>query len=196
MLVEVVGDVELQHAEGPEAGAQLPRELVEEPLDLAHRVAEEVGALVLENRRALADRLHASLELGKLFVVLVLLPPRLLPVPAPPVGIGQRARGSAHLPQGLDVVELVAEEVAHLHLQQLGLGLEGEGPVLMQVAHLLEGVLHLAALEGLGEQVVDVAGGGADAVVELRDVPQDLYRVGETEEQLVVELLHLAEVGL
>lgn len=49
MLVEVVGHVELQDAEGPEAGAQLPRQLVQEPPDLPHRVAQEVGALVLQN---------------------------------------------------------------------------------------------------------------------------------------------------
>jgi len=55
----------------------------------------------------------------------------------------------------------------HFDLEQLGLGLEGERPVLVEVAHLLERVLHLAALQRLGEEVVYVAGRSADAVVEL-----------------------------
>jgi hypothetical protein len=57
--------------------------------------------------------------------------------------------------------------MSHFDLEQLGLGLEGERPVLVQVAHLLERVLHLAALERLSEEVVYVAGRSADAVVEL-----------------------------
>jgi len=49
VLVEVVGDIELQHAEGPEASPQLPREFVEVSPDLPHRVVQEVGTLMLEN---------------------------------------------------------------------------------------------------------------------------------------------------
>lgn len=91
---------------------------------------------------------------------------------------------------------LVAVEVADLYLHEFGLGFEGERPVFVEVADPLEGLLEEEGAVGFGEEGVDVAGGGADAVVEVGDLAHDADAVGDAEQQLVVELLEAHEVGL
>lgn len=86
--------------------------------------------------------------------------------------------------------------MSHLNLQQFGLGFEGKSPVLVEIAHFLERVLDLAALERLSEKVVYVASGSANAIVELGDIAQDLDGVREAKQELVVKFLHLAKIGL